>query len=70
MTNRSTDLNDPATPEDIPQIMRNAAQKMREQTGELQSAWQDAGAGRVWTSIAKELEKSADRIARIAARGY
>jgi len=59
MGTNETDLNAPANPNDVPQVLRNAAQKMREQTGELQSAWGDAAAGLIWTDFAKILERAA-----------
>lgn len=59
---RPTDLNEPASPEGIPQVLRNAADMMREQAGDLQSAWQDKNAGGDWNMIARELERAADRI--------
>ena len=54
----STDL-DQATPEDIARVLRNAAQRFYEARGELQSAWQDKQAGRVWSKLAKILERAA-----------
>lgn len=59
MGTNETDLNAPANPNDIPQVLRNAAQKMREQTGELQSAWGDVDAGLIWSDFACILECAA-----------
>lgn len=61
---RSTDLNDPAAPDGVARILRNAADLMREQASELDSAWQDKGAGKPWDMIAKELEACATKIER------
>lgn len=61
--NRTTDLNEPASPEDVPAVLQYAAEKMREQASELQSAWQDKNAGKVWDIIARELDRAAERIA-------
>ncbi len=63
-TEHTTDLNDPAAPEGIPAVLRRAAEKMRDAEGELQSAWQDRNAGSSWGTIAIELERCAERIAR------
>ena len=60
--NDTTDLNDPEAPEDIPAVLRRAAEKMREQAGELASAWGDKNAGAKWIVIAKELDRAAERI--------
>lgn len=67
---RKTDLQDAATPEDVAPILRNAAEQYRESTLELQAAWQDRNAGKVWDKIARELEHSANRITLIVAKGY
>lgn len=61
---RTTDLNDPAAPQGVPDVLRFAAEKMREQTSELQSAHQDANAGKVWNRIARILETAAARVER------
>lgn len=65
---RTTDLDSPASPEGIPQVLRYAAEKMREQNAELEAAWQDKGAGNVWSHIATELERTAVRVEKIIAR--
>ena len=61
---RTTDLNEPASPEGVPDVLRYAAEKMYEQAAELRSAWQSGTAGDPWTMIAVELERAADRIKR------
>lgn len=62
MTKNTTDLADPDAPEHIPQVLRQAANQMREQAAELQSAWQDRHAGNPWLKVAKELDLAATRI--------
>lgn len=52
-------------PEDIPQVLRNAAEEFYEAESELKSAWQDPQAGKVWTKIAKILERAASQIDKI-----
>jgi hypothetical protein len=54
----SLDL-DVDSPEKVPQVLRRAADRFRESTGELQSAWQDEHAGKVWTAIATILDRAA-----------
>lgn len=61
----TTDLNEPSDPDDIPDVMRRAAEKMREQAAELQAAWGDRYAGRPWKLIAKELDRAALRIEKL-----
>ena len=46
-------------PEKVADVLRAAAQKYRESTSELQSAWQDNGIV-IWDRIAKILERAAD----------
>jgi len=50
---------DVATPEEVSEVLRAAADKFRESQSELQSAWQDRNAGRVWGEFAKILESAA-----------
>ena len=61
MANNKTDL-DVDRPDIVSDILRNVAQMYYDTEGELESSWQDASAGRIWSKIAKELEKAADRI--------
>lgn len=61
---QTTDLNDPTAPDGVPDVLRAAANKMREQSAELNSAWQEGGAGRPWDMIADELERAATRITK------
>lgn len=62
---RSTDLDDAYAPEKVANILRNAADKFRESESELQSAWQDPKAGRVWREMAKALERAAVRCEQV-----
>lgn len=64
MTQQTTDLNDPSAPDGVPDVLRFAATKMREEVSELESSWQDKGAGSSWLMIADELERAATRITR------
>jgi hypothetical protein len=65
MSPHSTDLHDAATVAETVRILRNAAQAYLETISDLQSAWQDKNAGKVWARVAKELERAADRIAKL-----
>lgn len=60
MNDKSMDL-DVATPTQVAQVLRAAADKFNESMGELQSAWQDEQAGRVWGEFAKILNRAADQ---------
>jgi hypothetical protein len=48
-----------ATPEEVIHVLRAAADKFRESTSELQSAWQDQQAGKVWSAYAAILDRAA-----------
>lgn len=65
----STDL-DQAAPEDIAKVLRNAAQKFSESQSDLQAAWGDPQAGRIWVKFAKILERAAASCEREAGRLY
>ncbi len=58
---RDLDL-DVDAPDNVSQVLRDAAEAYYESASELESAWQDKGAGRPWTVIAKILERAADQI--------
>lgn len=60
----SLDL-DVDAPDKVAQILRNAAQQYNESASELADAWQDRQAGKVWTQIARELERCATRIDKL-----
>lgn len=49
-------------PDEVPAVMRAAAEQFYESAGELEADWQDKGAGRPWEIIAKILEAAADKI--------
>jgi hypothetical protein len=48
-------------PEDVAKVLRRAAVKYREATPELQSAWQDPNAGKVWAAFARILDRAAEQ---------
>jgi hypothetical protein len=57
------DMNlDVDAPDEVSDVLRTAADKYYESAGELESSWQDKGAGRPWEIIAKILEHAADQI--------
>jgi hypothetical protein len=58
---RNLDL-DTDAPENVQAILRRAAEQYRESASELQSAWQDRNAGKVWDRIARILERAADQV--------
>lgn len=64
----SCDL-DQATPEDIPRVLRAAAQRFNEAQCELSSAWGDPQAGRIWARFAKVMERAAASCEREIAKG-
>jgi len=53
------------TPEKVAPILRAAAQAYYESNGELESAWQDKQAGKIWSKIARILEQAADKIDKL-----
>lgn len=59
---KQLDLNAVDSPWKIPNLLRAAAQQAREDGSELDSAWQDLGAGAVWRKVANHLEACADSI--------
>lgn len=66
---KSLDL-DTDTPDKIPAVLRNAAEQFHKSMSELQSAWGDQNAGKVWGDIANIMERAACSIERaIAKRG-
>jgi phage terminase small subunit len=52
-------------PDEVAGVLREAAQAYYEAESELSSAWGDPQAGKVWTKIAKILERAADQIDKI-----
>jgi hypothetical protein len=57
---KMADLSVPISPDGVPAILREAAQEFYEAQGELESAWQDEGAGQDWGYLARILENAAD----------
>jgi len=49
------------TPEELAPVLRAAADQYNESASELQSAWQDPHAGKVWAKFAVILERAADQ---------
>jgi len=49
-------------PDEVSQVLRDAAEAYHESAVDLESSWQDKGAGRPWTAIARILERAADQI--------
>lgn len=50
---------------DATDMIREIAQTYREDAAELQSAWQDPKAGKIWEIFGRELEAIADKIERM-----
>jgi hypothetical protein len=46
-------------------VLLRAAQQYYESAGELEAAWQDRQAGKIWDRIARELERCAARIDKL-----
>lgn len=54
----SFDLN-VSSPEELPQVLRRAADAFRESHEDLKLAWQDPAAGLVWAKFAEILDRAA-----------
>ncbi|MCJ7409532.1 hypothetical protein LPQ06_28480 [Klebsiella pneumoniae] len=54
----SLDLN-VASPEELPQVLRRAADIFRESHEQLKINWQDPNAGSVWAEFARILDRAA-----------
>jgi hypothetical protein len=52
------------SPEKLAGVLRLAAQRFNESAGELESAWQDKNAGKVWERMARILERATDSCER------
>ena len=50
---------DVATPEEVAVVLETVANYYRESAGELQGAWQDANAGKIWGDFAAVLDRAA-----------
>lgn len=61
---RNLDL-DVDAPDQVPRVLRDAAEAYEESASELDSAWQDREAGRPWSKIARILERAADQIEKV-----
>lgn len=59
------DLDACDAPDGVAAELRYAADKMREAQSELQSVWQDRGAGASWLIVARELERCAQRLDKL-----
>jgi hypothetical protein len=55
----NTDLQTAATPEELPKMLRAAADLFAQSQSELVSSWQDRNAGRVWGEFARIMERAA-----------
>lgn len=55
---KSLDL-DVASPEELPQVLRRAADAFRESHEQLKVNWQDPKAGLVWVAFAQILDRAA-----------
>jgi hypothetical protein len=55
---------DVESPEQLPAVLRLAAQRFNESAGELESARQDTNPGKVWERMARILERAADSCER------
>jgi uncharacterized protein YukE len=64
----TTDLAECATPEQVPATLRRIADRFAESTSELQSAWQDPSAGKVWQDFANILNRAAQSCENAIAR--
>jgi hypothetical protein len=61
---------DVSNPEELPRVLRATAEKYRASAAELQAAWQDDNAGRVWSAFADTLERAAERADRDIAKHF
>ena len=61
MPRKSMDL-DVDAPDKVSDRLLNAAEAFYESASELEADWQDRGAGKPWTMIAKILESAAMKI--------
>jgi hypothetical protein len=58
------------TPESAAAAVYDAAQQMAEDASELQSAWQDRNAGKIWEKFSRILERAAAAMQKEIDRGY
>ena len=52
-------------PEKVAVVLRRAADAYHESASELEGAWQDRGAGKSWTKLARILERAADQAEKV-----
>lgn len=58
-------------PDKVTEVLGRAIGAYLESSSELESAWQDKGAGKPWVIIAQELDKTISRIdKRLKKEGY
>jgi len=62
---KTIDLESATTPQEVPDMLLQAAEHYYESASELSSAWGDPHAGKPWADIAKELERCAARIIKL-----
>ena len=65
---RKLDLQECQTPEQVVNVLRAAAEQFHQDAEELTTAWQERNG--VWDDIAREMDRTADRLARIFAKRY
>ena len=53
------------SPDEVVDVLRQAAQAYYEAESDLAETWQDDRAGKAWAKIAKILERAADQIDKI-----
>lgn len=56
---KKLDLSNVSSPDEVPEILRAAAQEYYDAESELQTAWQDRNAGKIWGDFARILERAA-----------
>jgi len=53
------------SPEKVAAVLRRAAEAYSESASELESQWQDPGAGKPWAKLARILERAADQAEKV-----
>lgn len=66
MNTRASSIEDASTPEEFIAALRRQSDKCFADALELSGAWQDRNAGKFWTVAARELDKLADKLARVS----
>lgn len=62
---------DVADPDSVPTVLETVANFYRESAGELESAWQDRYAGKIWEDFAQILDRAAEQCRKaLAKRGF